>query len=170
MTPHVSRPGAYSRPLALGSGLLLLATLGCSTSLQVRRAESATVVNASTGAPLVGAAIVVESWQVVTPSGHKFERKDVYSTLTDSQGRFDVPGLMQLFHVLPIPDMVPAFNRRICVSAKGYHVALADPWAGSQSQPWQFEFPQVYKLTPAQTGYIEECPFGLEAAGRTTTR
>ena len=143
-------------------GLCLLA-IGCSSSFQVRRAERATVVDARTGAPIVGAAVIVESWRVVTPSGKQREREDVYSTRTDLTGHFEVPALMQTFRVIPLPDLAPAFNRRICVSVQGYQVAVADPWADAQSHPWQFEFPLVYKLVPEDNADAHACPFGQQS-------
>ncbi len=141
-------------------GICAAAVFGCIPSrLPVRRGEAGTVLDARTGAPLSGAVVVVESWRVRTPLGERLERKDVFRTVTDLKGQFQVPEKKEWFAVIPIPDLPPAFNRRLCVTKEGYASSVADPWAKTAESPWMYSVPEPFRLTA--TGAADAgCPFG----------
>ena len=141
----------------------LVSASGCIPSrLPVRRGESGSVVDSNLGQPIDRANVLVESWRVRTPSGERFERKDVYRTVTDDQGRFQVPELKEWYAVIPIPDLPPAFNRRLCVTKRGYRRVVVDPWADSTENPWANRLPNPIQLATIEATPLEPsgCPFG----------
>jgi hypothetical protein len=150
--------------LLIWCGLFLAPLLACIPSrLAVRREDGGRVLDAATNRPVPGATVVVESWQVVTPGGQKFKLKDVFTTKTDGTGSFYIPAKREWFAVIPIPDLPPAFNRRVCVAANGYELLIADPWATRRDSPWAFQFPQPWRLFSTPTpkpSPAPSCPFG----------
>ncbi len=128
--------------------------------LTVRQGEGATVVDAASHRPIAGADLTLETWQVYTPMGGQLGRKSVFRTKTDAAGHFSVPEQKEWFVVIPIPDLPPAFNRRLCIAASGYEIAVADPWAASTQSPWSYEFPATYALKPLSgASTARQCPF-----------
>ena len=139
--------------------LLALMCSACPARVVVQRAERAIVVDMTSGSPSAEAHVSVETWQVATPPGERCRRKYVFRTKTDAAGRFHVPAESEWLFIVPIPDLPPAFNRRICVAAVGHDAKVADPWATSEP-PWNYRFPETYELVPA-SGRSESarCPF-----------
>jgi hypothetical protein len=103
-------------------------------------------VDAKTGAPIPGAVVTVESWQVTTPSGGRSKLKDVFRTNTNSEGRFEVPEKKEWFVVIPIPDLPPAFNRRICIEKPGYEPSIDDPWGRRKERLLEHRTPSPFRM------------------------
>jgi hypothetical protein len=147
---------------SIACAVSVASAIGCiPRRLPVRRGETGSVVDAASGRPIAGAAVRVESWRVFTPRGERSERKDVYLTATDEQGRFQVPELKEWYAVIPIPDLPPAFNRRICVTTPGYEPGVGDPWADERASPWSYQLPDPFRLAridPTRAGG-KGCPF-----------
>jgi hypothetical protein len=146
---------SWAVPLAVASGCI-------PSRLPVRRGETGSVADAKSGQPIVGATVLVESWQVLTPTGERSKRKDVFLTATDSDGRFEVPELREWYLVIPIPDLPPAFNRRFCVTKDGYKPAVADPWADAAQSPWSYHphDPLLMAAMDSVSPGRAVCPFG----------
>ena len=129
----------------------------------VRHAHAGTVVDSASGAPIADAATVVESWSVRTPSGGRSKRRDVFRTTTDVAGRFYVSEMKELFFSLPLPDMGPEFQSRICVTKDGYVATVADPWSEGWHSAGFHELPTVLRLTPVRPSDTSRpmtwCPF-----------
>src|SRR5690349_426483 len=86
--------------------------------------------------PIEGAMVVVETWLVVTPSGEKYRLKDTFLARSDPAGHFIVPGKSERMWVGLMPDLGPAFNRRVCIYKDGFRPAVEDPWA--TTKPWSY--------------------------------
>ncbi len=142
---------------------LLVAPSGCIPShLVVQQSESVTIVDATSRVPIAGAEVTVETWQVRTPLGDRYRRKYIAHTKTDGAGHFTIPVVKEWFAVVPIPDLPPAFNRRICIAEAHHEVIIADPWAAPGVSPWTYSFPTTYELRPlANPGTVAPipCPF-----------
>lgn len=84
------------------AAVIALASAACfPVRLTVQRAESGTVVDATSRSPLVGADVSVETWQVTTPLGEPYRRKYVFRTKTDAAGPFEVPNESEWFWIVP---------------------------------------------------------------------
>jgi hypothetical protein len=128
--------------------------------LTVQQSESAVAVDAVSQLPLAQADVVVETWQVTTPTGMRSKIKYRFRTRTDESGRFSIPEVKEWFAVVPIPDLPPAFNHRLCVTASQHDPAIADPWATPDADPWSYRFTGRFELRPNTenaTGGV--CPF-----------
>jgi hypothetical protein len=98
--------------------------------------------------PVTDATVLVETWQVSTPGGERFELVDVFVTRTDGEGRFMVPSKAKRMWVGLLPDLGPAFIQRHCVSGSGFRASIADPWAATANPPWQYQWPERHVLEP----------------------
>jgi len=129
----------------------------------VRHAHAGTVVDATSGAPIDNAEVIVESWSVRTPSGSRSKRRNVFRITTDAAGHFYVAEMKQLFFSVPLPDMGPEFHSRICVTKHGYAATVADPWSGGRHSARFYELPTVFRLTPVRPSDTSRpmtvCPF-----------
>jgi hypothetical protein len=96
--------------------------------------------------PLEGATVVVETWKVVTPGGGKYRLKDTVVARSDPAGHFIIPPKSERMWVGLMPDMGPAFNRRVCIYKDGYRPVVEDPWAATK--PWSYRWPDAYELEP----------------------
>ena len=124
----------------------------------VRKADAATVVNAISGAPIADAKVIVESWQLKTPTAYPRDRKDVFATYTNADGRFYIPEMKKWAFGLPVPDTFPSFGRRLCIEKEGY-IPTIDPVDNPGfRQNFLSDFPSMYRLMPSDQGAT--CPFG----------
>ncbi len=130
--------------------LLLITTASVGACIpyraSIRQARVGTVVDDKSGHPVADAKVLVESWQVLIPSGRKFARKDAFQVITDRNGRFEVPKKTEWFLVILLPHMGPTFAERFCVTRTGYAPLLGDPWMSPRDLSWRYTFPNPFRL------------------------
>src|ERR1041385_1247115 len=96
----------------------------------VRCARSGRVIDARSGRPVSGAAVIVESWQIPAPPGYSLDRDllHVYETKTEADGRWHVPAEKDWKVAILAADGFPVFVDSFCIVALGYEFFLVNPW------------------------------------------
>ncbi len=147
----------------------------------VRRPQAGTVVDARTGAPIQGARVVVESWQVQAPPGNMAYRWLLHTieSKTDGMGRWRVDEEKDWRWAVLAADGFPVFTDSGCVEAEGYEPAVVNPWRSESAAPHQAvreeiiqtRIPEVLRLAPGHGRVVggdrvSLCGVSLKAPGQ----
>jgi hypothetical protein len=102
---------------------------------QVRAPRQGRVVDASSGAVIRDATVIVESWQVPTPPGYSYHRELLHTVevRTNEAGAWSVPEEKDWKLAILAADGFPVFIDTACVFAPGYDPFIMNPWAAESN-------------------------------------
>lgn len=111
-----------------------------------------------TVAPIQGARVVVESWQVQAPPGNIAHRWLLHTikTKTDAMGHWRVAEEKDWKCAILATDGLPIFTDSGCVEAEGYDPIVVNPWRSERvashqvvtEEIVQTRIPDVFRLAP----------------------
>ena len=128
---------------------------------QVRPARTGRGIDATTGAPVQNALVMVESWEVPTPPYYSYERELLHTieTRTNAQGLWSVPQEKDWKLAILAADGFPVFLDSACAVADGYEVRTINPWENETAlcgrgqrcgrEIFEKKMPAVIELRPA---------------------
>jgi len=166
----------------LSFGVLIMCSACFPMRAIVRRPQGGTVVDARTGAPIQGARVVVESWQVQAPPGNMAYRWLLHTveTKTDGMGRWHVDEEKDWKWAVLAADGFPVFTDSGCVEAAGYEPAVVNPWRSEtaalpqavRDDIVQTRIPAVFRLASGQGRVVggdrvSPCGVFLKGSGQT---